>query len=101
MRRWRGGGPGRNPPRIRSIRALRALAVVTIVALGTPAAALPAGAATDRPDADFQVGAAAADITPPLAAAGGADPAHCAAPPTYTGRHLLTLEEPYQDVNGN
>jgi len=86
---------------MRSIPALRALAVVTIVALGPPVAALPAGAATVRPDADFLVGAAAVDITPPLAAAGGTDPAHCAAPPTYTGHHLLTLEEPYQDSNGN
>jgi hypothetical protein len=73
------------------------------VTLAAPALAVPAsaGGTGDRPDADFRVGAAAVDITPPLAGPGVADPAHCAAPAAYTGAHLLTLEEPYQDVNGN
>ena len=86
-------------------RARRALLPLLVVALATPALAATAsaagGTAPDRPDADFRVGAAAVDITPPRAGPGATDPAHCAAPATYTGAHLLTLEEPYQDVNGN
>jgi hypothetical protein len=48
----------------------------------------------------FQVGAAAADITPPLASA-GSNPAACAGAERFDGPHLLSLEEPYTDENGN
>jgi len=51
--------------------------------------------------APFVVGAAAVDITPPLAADAPTNPANCDASGTYDGPHLFSLEEPYQDVNGN
>ena len=88
---------------MRRNRALRTLLPFVVAALAVPALAVPSAGAhgSNRPDADFRVGAAAVDITPPLAGPGVADPAHCAAPGSYTGAHLLTLEEPYQDTNGN
>jgi len=48
----------------------------------------------------FQVGAAAVDVTPPPAGS-GPDPARCAGADAYAGPHLLSLEEPYTDANGN
>ena len=88
---------------MRRNRALRTLLPFVVAALAVPALAVPSAGAhgSNRPDADFRVGAAAVDVTPPLAGPGVADPAHCAAPASYTGAHLLTLEEPYQDTNGN
>jgi hypothetical protein len=49
----------------------------------------------------FRVGAAAADITPPLAATAPSNPANCDLTGTYDGPHLFSLEEPYIDTNGN
>jgi hypothetical protein len=49
----------------------------------------------------FVVGAAAADITPPLAADTPSNPADCDTTGLYNGPHLFSLEEPYQDLNGN
>src|SRR5436309_9314968 len=49
----------------------------------------------------FVVGAAAVDITPPLAATAPSNPANCDASGLYDGPHLFSLEEPYQDTNGN
>jgi hypothetical protein len=90
---------------MRTNRTLRALIPFLVGMLAIPAgaagAATATGATTDRPDAAFRVGAAAVDVTPPLAGPGVVDPAHCAAPAGYTGHQLLTLEEPYQDTNGN
>ena len=51
--------------------------------------------------APFVVGAAAVDVTPPLAADAPTNPANCDTTGTYAGPHLFSLEEPYQDVNGN
>jgi len=69
------------------------------IALGAAlvlAASVPARAA-----ARFLVGASAADITPPLAATAASNPANCDATGLYNGPHLFSLEEPYQDTNGN
>ncbi len=69
------------------------------IALGAAlvlAASVPAQAA-----ARFLVGASAADITPPLAATAASNPANCDATGLYNGPHLFSLEEPYQDTNGN
>src|SRR3989441_4383590 len=69
------------------------------IALGAAlvlAASVPARAA-----ARFLVGASAADITPPLAATAASNPANCDASGLYDGPHLFSLEEPYQDTNGN
>src|SRR6266702_3715111 len=60
------------------------------------AASVPA-----RGAARFLVGASAADITPPLAATAASNPANCDASGLYDGPHLLSLEEPYRDTNGN
>ncbi len=49
----------------------------------------------------FLVGASATDITPPLAATATSNPADCDVSGTYDGPHLFSLEEPYQDLNGN
>ena len=49
----------------------------------------------------FLVGAAAVDITPPLAATATGNPADCDTTGTYDGPHLFALEEPYKDLNGN
>ena len=86
-------------------RALGWTVAALVVALLTPAVGGPA-AAHDGGDhgeerAAFRVGAAAVDVTPPLAGAGCRRPAHCPAPAGYDGPHLLTLEEPFQDANGN
>jgi hypothetical protein len=48
----------------------------------------------------FQVGAAAVDVTPPLEGS-AANPAACSGADAYHGAHLLSLEEPYTDTNGN
>ncbi len=97
---------------MRPLRALRVIPVVVVIglvgsALG-PAAAVADnhhgdhhGDHHDQRDAKFRVGAAAVDITPPLATSGAPNPAACAAPAGYTGHHLLGLEEPYLDTNGN
>lgn len=46
------------------------------------------------------LGAAAVDVTPPLAGS-APNPAACAGASAHTGPHLLSLEEPYTDANGN
>ena len=48
----------------------------------------------------FRVGAAAVDVTPPIAGT-APNPAACAGAEAFTGPHLLSLEEPYTDSNGN
>ncbi len=58
-------------------------------------------AGTARGAAPFMVGAAVADITPPLAATATSNPANCDTTGTYDGPHLFSLEEPYRDLNGN
>ncbi len=75
-------------------RSMRTTAMLSLVA--ALAAAVPAAAA-----GRFVVGAAAADITPPLAATAASNPADCDASGTFTGPHLFSLEEPYKDLNGN
>ncbi len=49
----------------------------------------------------FVVGAAAVDITPPLASVATSNPANCDTTGTFNGPHLFSLEEPYKDLNGN
>src|SRR3989441_1465838 len=49
----------------------------------------------------FIVGAAAVDITPPLASVATSNPANCDTTGTFNGPHLFSLEEPYKDINGN
>jgi hypothetical protein len=92
--RWRGA---RTP-----ISIVGALALVAAVMAAVPASA---SSATSHPrPAVFDVGAAAVDVTPPLASSGAPNPADCATPAqraVYTGPHLLGLEEPYQDTNGD
>jgi hypothetical protein len=73
--------------------AFRALLIVVASVL----VAAPAGAAAPK----FVVGAAAADITPPLAVTATSNPANCDTTGTFDGPHLFSLEEPYQDLNGN
>ncbi len=81
--------------------------MVLAVALALPAVVGVTPAAAHGDDRDgrdrgaFRVGAAAVDVTPPAARPGVPDPARCTAPAGYDGRHLLTLEEPYRDTNGN
>jgi hypothetical protein len=58
-------------------------------------------AATRAAAGMFQVGASVADITPPLAATAASNPANCDTTGTFDGPHLLSLEEPYKDTNGN
>src|SRR5262249_48279136 len=58
-------------------------------------------AADARAVGQFVVGAAAVDITPPLAASAGPNPADCDLTGTFDGPHLFSLEEPYKDLNGN
>src|SRR2546428_5475017 len=69
------------------------------MALG--AALVLAASVQARAGARFLVGASAADITPPLAATAASNPADCDVSGTYNGPHLFSLEEPYQDLNGN
>ena len=67
-----------------------------------PSAAATAGARHDRPARRRLPGRRGGRRRHAAARRPGvADPAHCAAPADYTGHHLLTLEEPYQDTNGN
>jgi hypothetical protein len=86
------------------------VAIATIVVLASVAS--PAVGATSRrgtkpssADAVFDVGAAAVDVTPPLASSGAPNPAAACATPAqlaqYDGPHLLSLEEPYIDSNHN
>jgi hypothetical protein len=94
-----------------AIRFVVAIVTVTVLA-ATAAAAAPAGAwehpgppSHEEHAAVFQVGAAAVDVTPPLASSGAANPAAACATPAqlaqYDGPHLLSLEEPYIDTNHN
>ncbi|TMA67311.1 MAG: hypothetical protein E6J68_05715 [Deltaproteobacteria bacterium] len=62
-----------------------------LLAVGAPASAT----------GQFVVGAASADITPPLAAPAAPNPADCDLTGTFDGPHLFSLEEPYKDLNGN
>ncbi len=89
------------------------VAIASVVVLAASAAAVaPAGAMGvagappwSRSGAVFQVGAAAVDVTPPLASSGSPNPAAACATPAqlaqYDGPHLLSLEEPYIDSNHN
>ena len=93
-----------------AIRLVVAIASVAVLA-ASAAAAAPAAAtgASSAPASStaavFQVGAAAVDVTPPLASSGAPNPAAACATPAqlaqYDGPHLLSLEEPYIDTNGN
>ena len=89
---------------MRPFRTVRVIPVVLAVAL-TAALAAPSNAVADEHTVnsgpDFRVGAAAVDITPPVATSAASNPAGCAAPAGYDGAHLLSLEEPYQDTNAN
>src|SRR5262245_7819540 len=71
--------------------ATRLLLAVTLLGLAADARAV----------GHFVVGAAAVDITPPLAASAGPNPADCDLTGTFDGPHLFSLEEPYKDLNGN
>src|SRR5215510_13556811 len=71
--------------------ATRLLLAVTLLGLAADARAV----------GHFVVGAAAVDITPPLAASAGPNPADCDLTGTFDGPHLFSLEEPYQDLNAN
>lgn len=84
--------------------------VVVVVAVAMAAWTLPASAdgvgrggddRGARGAAVVRVGAAAVDVTPPLASAGTPNPAACAGASAFHGPHLLSLEEPYTDTNGN
>ena len=55
-----------------------------LLAVGAPASAT----------GQFVVGAASADITPPLAAPAAPNPADCDLTGTFDGPHLFSLEEP-------
>ena len=99
------GGPGHHAlPAVTA--CLTVLAALTVVTTG-PASARPARLAHHHPPsrAVFAVGAAAVDVTPPAAGPGVANPAAACATPaqlaTHDGHHLLSLEEPYTDVNHN
>jgi hypothetical protein len=72
------------------------LIVVTVATLTVVGPSRPA-----RAGARFQVGAATADITPPLAATAASNPANCDLTGTFDGPHLFSLEEPYKDLNHN
>ena len=86
--------------------ATAAVLVVSAVAVA-PAGAWdhPGPPPRSGPSAVFQVGAAAVDVTPPLARSGASNPAAACATPAqlaqYDGPHLLSLEEPYIDTNHN
>ncbi len=60
------------------------------------------GAVPHGPAARFQVGAAAADFSPPRAGhAPGGDPANCADSSSFDGPRPFAFEEPYTDANHN
>lgn len=88
---------------MRSFRSLRSLPVLVVLSVFGAVLAPLSAVADDGHDrgADFRVGTAAVDITPPLADSGAPNPAACAAPAGFDGPHLLTLEEPYQDTDHN
>ena len=98
------GGRGHVLPAVTA--CLTVLAALTVVTTG-PASARSALPSHHRPPsrAVFQVGAAAVDVTPPAAGPGVANPAAACATPAqlavHDGHHLLSLEEPYTDVNHN
>ena len=99
------GGPGHHAlPAVTA--CLTVLAALTVVTTG-PASARSARPTHHRPPsrAVFAVGAAAVDVTPPTAGPGVANPAAACATPLqlaqHDGHHLLSLEEPYTDVNHN
>ncbi len=94
-----------------AIRFVLAVAMATVLVMS--AVAVAPAAAWDHPGppprsghgAVFQVGAAAVDVTPPMASSGAPNPAAACATPAqlaqYDGPHLLSLEEPYVDTNHN
>lgn len=90
-------------------RLVAGISVVGFLAALLPAAAAAAasGAETRGDNGDeargpvLGVGAAAVDVTPPLAGPDAANPAACAGATAFTGPHLFSLEEPYTDTNGN
>lgn len=88
---------------MRSFRSLRGLPVLVVLSVFGALLAPTSAVADDGHErgADFRVGAAAVDVTPPLADSGAPDPAACAAPAGFDGPHLLGLEEPYQDTDHN
>src|SRR5262245_647931 len=71
--------------------AMRLLLAITLLGLAADARAV----------GHFAVGAAAVDITPPLAANAATNPADCDLTGTFDGPHLFSLEEPYKDLNAN
>ena len=82
---------------------LALLVAATPVALGTRCNGLdePGGLLGFLPfPVVFRVGAAAVEVTPP-ANGSAPNPAACAGAEAFTGPHLLSLEEPYTDKNGN
>jgi hypothetical protein len=85
------------------MRTRTPLLLVATLLLSVPPLARGAGPPVQIPDQPlpfFQVGAAAVDVTPPLAGS-ASNPAACAGAEAFTGPHLLSLEEPYTDTNGN
>jgi hypothetical protein len=88
-------------------RSARVLVVALTAALVVAVSTLPASAddAHGRQRGEsaplVRVGAAAVDVTPPLASSGFANPAACTGASSFHGPHLLSLEEPYTDTNGN
>ena len=65
---------------MRPLRSLRVIPVVLVVGLLSASLAPGAAVADDHPErhgAEFRVGAAAVDITPPLASTGTPNPAAC------------------------
>ncbi len=106
------GGRDRGQLGRQSVPGAQLGAAVACVVVFAALAAVPAGARSSghrstsvAPAAVFQVGAAAVDVTPPLASSGAPNPAAACATPaqlsTYDGPHLLSLEEPYVDTNHN
>src|SRR2546426_4057438 len=81
-------------PLSRTTTVVTALVLAAAVGLGRAASA-------DAASGRFVVGAAAADITPPLAANAASNPANCDPSGFYDGPHLFSLQEPYKDLNGH
>lgn len=81
--------------------SIRLFVIMALIAATGGAGATASAHASDAGPAPFLVGAAEADITPPLAANTATDPANCDTAQTFDGPHLFALEEPYRDTNGN
>lgn len=90
---------------MRRIRGLLAGTVAVIVAMSVmPSVARAEGPGGGRAGGVVSVGAAALDVSPPLAARRAPNPADCTTPQQrlqLNGPHLFALEEPYTDTNRN